>query len=117
MNTKRFRKIRQRLWKKDPHCHYCGCKTIWLEQAGGNRPPNAATLDHIIPRTNPLRHTLPFYPQELLVLCCNKCNNDRGKRDEQKLKQHIRWTDRSELKKLLTDPQIVVKLSAEYELH
>ena len=118
MNTKRLRRIRQRLWLKDPHCHYCGCHTVWYTGSGGvDRPPNAATLDHIIPRTDPIRHILPYYPQELLVLCCNKCNNVRGKRDEMKLRKYVpQWESRDQLKKLLTDPQILVQLSQDYEL-
>lgn len=117
MNTRRLRKIRQRLFLENPHCYWCGCKTVWYTGTGGHdRPANAATLDHLIPRTDPLRHVLPFYPQELLVLCCNKCNNERGKREEGQLRKHISWTTRTHLKKLLTDPKIVVQLSSDYEL-
>lgn len=114
MNTKRLRRLRERLWLENPHCHYCGCKTVWYTGSGGaDRPNNAATLDHVIPRTNPLRHSLPFYPKELLVLCCNKCNNERGKRDEGKLRKYANWNSRDDLKKLLTDPNILVQLSAQ----
>jgi 5-methylcytosine-specific restriction endonuclease McrA len=73
-------------------------------------PEDAATLDHVIPRTNPLRHKLPYYPKELLVLSCNKCNGDRGRRDDSNLRKLANWETQEDLKKILTDPEILSKL-------
>jgi 5-methylcytosine-specific restriction endonuclease McrA len=112
-NTKRLRRIRKRLWDQDKRCHYCKEETVWWVKEGKEKmPPNAATLDHIISRLNPVRHTLPYYPSSLIVLACNKCNNERGAREDITLRSKVNWESRVQLKSiLLTDLDLMVNSS------
>jgi 5-methylcytosine-specific restriction endonuclease McrA len=110
-NTKRFRTIRRRLFDADPHCHWCHCRTVWWVKATNhkNKPPNAATLDHLISRLNPLRYKMPSYPKELFVLACQSCNHKRGVQEDIALRHKAHWNSREELKKVLTDPELIVQ--------
>jgi 5-methylcytosine-specific restriction endonuclease McrA len=109
-NTRRLRKIRRRLWENNPCCHWCGVKTVWWVEALGHveKPKNAATLDHLISRLNPQRYQMSEYPSELMVIACDKCNNERGKREDVSLRRITEWNSRKELKEVLTDPNLMV---------
>lgn len=66
------------MWRRNPHCYYCGVKTI-LPLANGKSPraPNEATIDHLRPRHHPGRLE-PIQRGELRrVLACWECNNKR----------------------------------------
>jgi len=111
-NTKRLRKLRRTLWEKDPKCHYCGVVTTWEIPAKGSLSPTAATLDHLISRLHPTRYTMDHYPSSLLVLCCYRCNNDRGRREDISLQKKVHWNSKEELKNiLLTNPELAVQYS------
>jgi hypothetical protein len=79
MSSKALAKQRNNFWQKDPHCYYCGIKTIlWVEVPHQSPPPNAATIDHLYPRHHPDRLKPLEYHRELRhVLSCWKCNNER----------------------------------------
>ena len=97
-NTKRLRKLRRELWEKNPKCHYCGVTTTWEIPANGKITSTAATLDHLVSRLNPARYTMDHYPSSLLVLCCSKCNNGRGRREDIILQKQVKWNSKEELK-------------------
>jgi hypothetical protein len=64
---------RRRLWRRDPHCFWCGRLTVF--EAYG--VPHAATIEHIYPRGHPKRRS----PRKVLpetVLACHACNQERG---------------------------------------
>jgi len=72
-----FRKIKVRLWNKDPNCHWCGVKTDLTNEPTGILHTRAATLDHKVSQ---------LYPEERkknsgYFLTCYECNNLRGQWD------------------------------------
>lgn len=67
---------RNRLWRKDPHCHWCGRLTV-NEQ--GVRP-DAATLDHVYSRLDFRRKG-----QGKHVLACWECNQARASAEVQSM--------------------------------
>jgi hypothetical protein len=76
-NTRKLRKQRLRLWQADPHCFWCGVRTILpSKQWKGPVSPNVATIDHLRPRHHPGR-LIPANGEIRRVLSCWKCNNDR----------------------------------------
>jgi hypothetical protein len=78
-----IRKRKLNLWKKDPHCFWCEELTIIHKHKQGRKiPDNAATLDHIVTRLNPLRGKI----KGRTVLACNRCNFLRGKMEEKMIK-------------------------------
>lgn len=79
-----MRLLRYKLWVQNPNCIYCGIETILPEdcnEKGKPAPPHMATIDHKYSRLNPLRNVVK---QEYL-LCCNLCNNYRGRVEQDKL--------------------------------
>src|SRR5437868_8874207 len=64
---------RRQLWRRDPHCFWCGRITKFDEYYSDD----AATVEHIYHRRHPKRHNgrrhLPS-----IVLACRRCNNERG---------------------------------------
>jgi hypothetical protein len=116
VNTKRLRKIRQRLWEADSRCYWCGRPTVLpLKKTRGQGvlDPNNATLDHLISRLNPIRHQLPYYPASLMVLSCYECNNRRGQREDKLLRSISKWNSAEELKKVLTSYRLSIYLPPE----
>lgn len=77
----RNRYVRSDLFRKDPHCFWCGVLTV--EQV---EPllPNSATLEHLYPSRHPFRRKknrqkVGFARNALLyVLACWQCNKERG---------------------------------------
>lgn len=43
---------------------------------------NTCTLEHLRTRYNPNRYLPNHNQEERTVLCCNKCNHERGKKEE-----------------------------------
>ena len=102
MGTKVKAKIRRRLWESNPHCIWCKQPTIWWTPSdGGNMPDNAATIEHLLSRFNPIRYLLPRYPKDLMAIACNRCNNDRGAREDISFRSKVNWNTREELKNIL----------------
>jgi hypothetical protein len=66
LGQKAYKSYRERLWRRDPHCSYCGRRI----KAG------EATLDHIKPRDQGGLDT----PSNLKLCCepCNKVKNNRS---------------------------------------
>jgi 5-methylcytosine-specific restriction endonuclease McrA len=59
----KYRALRRRLLRKDPHCHWCRCDLTL----------DTSTADHVIP----LRRGGLDNPNNI-VLACEPCNNKRG---------------------------------------
>ena len=73
------RKRKLRLYWRNPHCHWCGTKTIIHKHKQCKAiPDNAATVDHLYTRFDYMRGKSPP-GVEATVLACNKCNFERGK--------------------------------------
>lgn len=97
--SKSLREVRERLWKKDPHCRYCGVITVLpssplLKRGKDGKlrhyPDNMATIDHLRSRLDPERQN--HYPSERrYILACWKCNNERSKKENSKLRIEELW--------------------------
>lgn len=71
-------------WQQGGLCWWCHKPTVLMKtmKPYGRLPANAATLDHLYSKWNPLRKTKPQHGERRLVMACHACNNNRG-RDEQ----------------------------------
>ena len=97
--SKSLKAVRDRLWKKNPHCRYCGVVTILPQHVIKGRdglhrlrhfPDNMATIDHLRSRLDPERGN--HIPSERrYILSCNKCNNKRGKKEVSELDLEKLW--------------------------
>ena len=82
---------RARLWLVDPHCAYCGVETIWWEAAGGSKPRNAATLQHLDSRLSGRRKVWPRDPSNARsTIACNHCNFEDGRAEVMALPEEVR---------------------------
>ncbi|HTG95745.1 MAG TPA: hypothetical protein VL866_24300 [Pyrinomonadaceae bacterium] len=73
-------KMRLRLFHADPHCFWCGQKTLY--GAVGN--PLQTTVDHLYSRLHPERANRYREQKGVLhVLACSVCNNERGVCEQQ----------------------------------
>jgi 5-methylcytosine-specific restriction endonuclease McrA len=74
-----MKKLRARLMKENPTCHYCGIGLI--EWGGEGCPPYSrskhgkgyATIDHKTPRSHNGGDK-----NKNVVLCCSVCNREKG---------------------------------------
>lgn len=73
--SNKFRVQREKMWRRNPHCYYCGVKTV-LPNGKSPRAMNEATIDHLRPRHHPARHE-PANGEFRRVLACWECNNKR----------------------------------------
>ena len=90
-----IRRRREYLWKQNPHCHWCGRKTIPPEEVTVKLvkhgavfakeiryEPLMATLDHLNSRfVELLGEPLAGNIRDTTVLACRECNNKRGKEE------------------------------------
>lgn len=65
---RQHRRLRNRLWRKNPECFWCGVHTIHQINS-----PLQATLDHVIPISWNGKDAASN-----IVLSCHKCNQRRG---------------------------------------
>lgn len=80
-----LKRQRLRLFKLDPHCHWCGIRLVYWEKKKGQPPLDSATIDHLRPKHHPQRHE-PARDREIRrVLSCWKCNNERDNRERKLL--------------------------------
>lgn len=82
--TSQFRSQRERMWRNDPRCHWCGCRTVLPPAGAGshrkNIPTNEATIDHLDSRLSPDRGK--FNGCYRRVLACLRCNNRRNDEEQ-----------------------------------
>jgi len=97
-NTKRLRRRRHKLFKENPYCFYCGEEMVLRESRGGGIwPPNAATIEHLISRNNPLRGVI----EGKTVLACKQCNEQAGAEEERALPIEELWRRAGHLKRMI----------------
>lgn len=120
-NRDRSRNIRLRMWRKNPHCYYCGIKTIWVERSGGTALPHEATIEHLRSRLNPTR-TEPCVDNKdrRITIACYKCNHERAELERQQIpvEEWRRRTEEGQLrKKKRVDKQATISQIEEYPLY
>lgn len=76
------RKIRTELYKKNPFCYYCYCRTILIDfrtiPKGTATPKKAATIEHLWDKFNVNRTSNKIKYSGPLVIACSNCNHTRG---------------------------------------
>lgn len=99
-------RIRQRLFRADPHCFWCGC----LTRMGAINGPTQTTVDHLYSRLHPERAERHREQKGVLhVLACAACNNERGIREQQgrpfipKLKERLEFAQLADATLALKD--------------
>lgn len=77
-----YAKTRNRMWKQNPHCHWCGILTLSpLPGKESVTYSDTATLDHLYSKWE-LRENPDLLSQQTTVIACAKCNADRGRKAE-----------------------------------
>lgn len=76
------RDIRRVLFESDPHCHWCGCLTLW-DLTPGKIHKAGATLDHIGKNS---------HDDRFVVLACFDCNQLRERFKAVKRTEQTRTT-------------------------
>ena len=71
-----WRKLK--LWRRDPHCHWCGVRTVLPTDNSGRQFATLATLDHLDNRLSKDRVKNKHHT-ERTVLACAACNSERGR--------------------------------------
>lgn len=66
-----------KLWNKNPNCHWCDIETSRVEGTQQRLHPHSATFDHLYHRSEPQRHTSKGRNKG--VLSCYECNQKRGR--------------------------------------
>lgn len=83
--SKRLQRRREKLFARNPYCHWCGVKLV---RVTGPKikyfPPNAATIDHLRSRLDPSRDG-NGWGEIRTVLACRECNYKRGADEEKSL--------------------------------
>lgn len=67
------RSARESLYRRNPHCYWCGMATVFLREKP-IRDADTATVDHLYSKLHPRRKT-----DRRIVLACYGCNNERSK--------------------------------------
>jgi hypothetical protein len=67
------RSKRERLFRRNPHCYWCGRLTVFLRPKPF-KAPDAATVDHRFSKQHPKRCF-----DGSTVLACYECNDERSK--------------------------------------
>ncbi len=93
MSSDSKRQRLKNLLKSDPHCYWCGRLVILGNRNRDGkeyttRPPNMATLDHIISRIN---KKWKKGMRNCLVLSCTECNQKRNKKETAMIPKEELW--------------------------
>lgn len=65
-----------RLWNIDPHCHWCGIKTVLSELGKARNEDDTASFDHWYTVLDEERWE--GANENVGALSCRKCNSERG---------------------------------------
>lgn len=77
----RVLRVRQRLFRANPHCFWCGRK---VNIGASHSQPEGATVDHLYSRLHPERESRHSQQNTVLhVLACYACNHERGLCEQQ----------------------------------
>jgi len=89
--AKRRQIRRQELWvQQDGKCFWCQSPTLlalWCVETHETPPDNLATLEHLLHSRDPRRRVPPVGGEQRLAMACYRCNQDRGARDELRLRK------------------------------
>lgn len=78
----RIPRMRERLYRADPHCFWCG-RRVYLNVAHAS--PELATVDHLYSRLHPEReHNHRQQKAILHVLACFTCNGERSVQEQRR---------------------------------
>ena len=84
-----MRKRKLKLWRIDPHCHWCGILTVIREyEPHQSQLPNDATVDHLRSRWSKERGK---DKTESTVLACYKCNQERNEKEQSSVPKVKAW--------------------------
>lgn len=79
----RDKRRRLKLWQRNPHCHWCGRKTVYIQRRQGGPKvaysDDEATLDHLNSRLSGNRKQTNTVTT---VLACRACNHRRAAFEE-----------------------------------
>jgi 5-methylcytosine-specific restriction endonuclease McrA len=93
-----YRKRREKLMRRDPHCHWCQRQLVLYPDYGKNgfksMPEDYPTIDHLISAFLGPRNDVRMKMQTL-VLACPRCNNARNVAETQKYIWRTRWKSAS----------------------
>jgi hypothetical protein len=94
------KKIRERLFKKDPHCQQCGVLTVSPRFCEGMIPPpnDMATLEHIYSRFHPIRHSQDYAKFERYKILCYQCNHANARAEQEYMSAPLNLTKRKKRK-------------------
>jgi len=77
------KKVRKRLFRENPHCHWCGVETLLVGNGHIKRAnPRMATVDHLYSRYDLRRYVKG---EQKRVLACFRCNNSRSAQETKRL--------------------------------
>ena len=86
----RLGRRRDRLFKIHPYCYWCGCKLLKCCKQN-RKKPDVATIDHLRSKLDPSRQIIDNSQNPRTVLSCNKCNQERAKKEVSKLTKKDLW--------------------------
>lgn len=69
--------LRRNLYKKDPHCHWCGRETYLVMKKPGMTGKQRATVDHVKCRAE-ADSWVEYVSPSNKVLACYLCNQQRN---------------------------------------
>lgn len=104
---------RDALFKRDPHCHWCGAVTITPSRCEqGN--PRMATLDHIKSRLQ-CTTKQEYRSGNNKVLACLKCNAERDRKFWLEEKPWIAEAEKHKFQRRIVHVPVPPELSAAYD--
>ena len=81
--------LRKKLFRENPHCHWCETLTILVGEPPGKKgASNMATIDHIISRYRAISREQYVAPENM-VLSCHKCNQDRSQEESRQIQIEV----------------------------
>lgn len=78
----RIKQLRERLWRKDPRCHWCGVETILPIGDPRSFQSHTATIDHLRSKFDGDRTVPNMEYERRRVLACLKCNGERSAKEQ-----------------------------------
>ncbi len=77
-------KLIERLYvEQEGMCYYCGCKCFKYVCTDGQCPEDAATIEHLYPKSDVRRTLLSYY--EHTVMSCYRCNQNENRADHDRM--------------------------------
>ena len=89
-NQSRLRKLKLKLYRENPRCHYCKQIMVWDDTAkhDGTDTPLLCTLEHLLSKYDPRRWEKKLPTEHRLTLACYACNQNRSVKETMALSRH-----------------------------